>query len=147
MRQDIPGNEADPTFRHTFTVEESTIDQNGHVNNVVYIQWMQDAAIQHATACGGAALTEKLGCSWIVRSHSIDYLSSAFVGDRVVAITWVVDFRKVRSLRKYRFIRVDDAKLLARGATEWVYINSKNGRPTTIPDQVKNCFPLQPDTP
>lgn len=143
MRKDIPVNKTDPIFRHTFTVEKNAIDQNGHVNNVVYIQWMQDVAIQHATACGGATLTEALGCTWVVRSHTIDYLSPSFAGDRIVAITWVEDFRKVRSLRRYRFMRENDERLLARGATEWVYVDSQSGRPATIPEQVKNCFSVR----
>lgn len=132
-------------FHFEFTVEDSAIDVNGHVNNVVYIQWMQNVAIQHSASCGGTAVIDRLGCSWIVRSHNIDYLSPAFAGDRIVASTWVANFRKVRSLRRYTFSRKDDNVLLAKGATEWVYINSENGRPCTIPEEVKSCFSLLPD--
>lgn len=131
-----------PPFQYEFNVDSSSIDQNGHVNNVVYVQWMQDVAIQHADACGGSAVTHELGCSWIVRSHTIDYLRPAFSGDRIVAVTWVVNFQKVRSLRKYEFIRKSDNITLAKGSTEWVYINVKNGRPAIIPEQVKKCFPV-----
>lgn len=133
---------SDPSFRYEFTVDDTVIDQNGHVNNVVYIQWMQDVAIFHSTACGGLAVLEELGGSWIVRSHSIDYLSPAFAGDRIVAVTWVVNFRRVRSLRRYQFLRKSDDKVLARGTTEWVYINSNTGRPSTIPDSLKACYPV-----
>lgn len=133
---------SDPAFRYEFTVDDTVIDQNGHVNNVVYIQWMQDVAILHSTACGGLDVLKELGGSWIVRSHSIDYLSPAFVGDRIVAVTWVVSFRRVRSLRRYQFIRKSDDKVLARGTTEWVYINSTTARPSTIPEAVKACYPV-----
>lgn len=129
-------------FQYEFNVDSDSIDQNNHVNNVVYVQWMQDVAIRHADMCGGSAITHKLGCSWIVRSHTIDYRRPAFVGDRIVAITWVANFQKVRSLRKYEFIRKKDNVTLAKGATEWVYINVQSGRPTTIPEQVKACFPV-----
>lgn len=135
-------NQEETPFQYEFKVDSSCIDQNGHVNNVVYVQWMQDVAIRHADMCGGSAVTHKLRCSWIVRSHTIDYLRPAFAGDRIVAITWVANFQKVRSLRKYEFIRKNDNVTLAKGATEWVYINVQSGRPSIIPEQVKECFPV-----
>ena len=73
-------------FHHTFIVPEDAIDGNGHVNNVVYVQWMQDVAILHSNHQGGTI--EKylsLGSSWIVRSHQIEYLSPAFSGDEIEA--------------------------------------------------------------
>jgi acyl-CoA thioester hydrolase len=145
MRKDMGINSEAAPFQYEFVVDGNSIDQNGHVNNVVYIQWMQDMAIKHADACGGSARTHELGCSWIVRSHTIDYLSPAFSGDCIIALTWVVNFRKVRSLRRYSFIRKDDGKVLAKGATDWVYINVKTGRPWAIPEEVRNCFPLIAD--
>lgn len=132
-------------FRHQFAVDRNAIDQNGHVNNVVYIQWMQDVAVLHSQMCGGTAAIEHIGCSWVVRSHKIDYLSPAFAGEQITAITWVVNFRKVRSLRKYIFLRQDDNKVLARGETDWVFVKSDTGRPCAIPPDVQKCFPLLPD--
>lgn len=132
-------------FHYEFEVTTDDIDQNGHVNNVVYIQWMQDVAITHSEMCGGTAATHRIGCSWIVRSHAIDYLSPAYAGDQIVALTWVVDFRKVRSLRKYTFLRKNDGKILAKGETDWVFINFASGRPCAIPAEVKSCYPLLPD--
>ncbi len=132
-------------FSHEFVVGETTIDENGHVNNVVYVQWMQDVAILHSADCGGTAATHALGCSWIVRNHQIDYLAPAFAGEGVIAITWVVDFRKVRSLRKYAFLRKRDNKVLARGQTEWVFVDQSSGRPRPIPREVSCLYPLLPD--
>ncbi len=132
-------------FRHEFVVDRNAIDQNGHVNNVVYIQWMQDVAVLHSRMCGGTAAIERIGCSWVVRSHTIVYLRPAFAGDRLTAVTWIVDFRKVRSLRKYIFLRQDDGKVLARGETDWVFVKSDTGRPCAIPADVRQCFPLLPD--
>ena len=103
VRENVSIHQEETPFQYEFKVDSNSIDQNGHVNNVVYVQWMQDVAIRHADACGGSALTHKLGCSWIVRSHTIDYLRPAFAGDRIVATTWVANFQKVRSLRKYAF--------------------------------------------
>ncbi len=144
MKTGSSSTHTDAPFCHEFTVTPETIDQNGHVNNVVYIQWMQDVAVRHSEVCGGTAAIEERGCSWIVRSHAIDYLRPAFTGDRIVAVTWVVDFRKVRSLRKYQFLNKKDGTVLARGQTDWVHVNS-GGRPCVIPEEVKACFPLLPD--
>jgi acyl-CoA thioester hydrolase len=129
-------------FIHEFEVDQSSIDENGHVNNVVYIQWMQDVAVLHSQQCGGTDAMRQHNCSWVVRSHTIDYLSPAFEGDLITAVTWVANFRKVRSLRRYKFIRQSDGKLLARGNTDWVYVDARSGKPCAIPESVSSCFPL-----
>ena len=92
-------------YRHDIEVPPSAIDENGHVNNVQYVQWMQDAAVQHSNAAGCTQVTLALGATWVIRSHQIEYLRPAFQGDHLVVLTWVSNFRKVRSLRKYRFFR------------------------------------------
>jgi len=137
-------SKSNAVFCHTFAVPGSAVDGNGHVNNVVYVQWMQDVAILHSDAVGGSAATEAAGATWVARSHRIDYLKPAFAGQDVTALTWVVDFRRVRSLRRYRFIRTSDNTLLARGETEWVFVDAQTGRPRTIPEAVARLFPLAP---
>lgn len=129
-------------YSHEFIIPASALDQNGHVNNVVYVQWMQDVAILHSEACGGTRAMQSTGATWFVRSHNIDYLSPAFAGEQLTVFTWVVDFRRARSLRRYRFVRKTDNVLLARGETEWVFVDSQSGRPRTIPAEVKGAFPL-----
>ncbi len=129
-------------YRHEFTVSQDAMDQNGHVNNVIYVQWMQDVAIAHCEATGGAEATHAAGATWVARSHRIEYLRPAFSNETVVALSWVVDFRRVRSLRRYRFVRESDNTLLARGETDWVFVDAETGRPRTIPDEVAGCFGL-----
>ena len=129
-------------YRYEFNVPESAVDQNGHVNNVVYVQWMQDVAILHSKATGGTRAMHTARGTWVVRSHTIEYLSPAFAGAEVVALTWVVNFRRVRSIRRYKFFRKSDNTLLARGETEWVFVNTESGRPRMIPDEVMQLFPL-----
>jgi len=130
-------------YRHDFTVPDSAVDQNGHVNNVVYIQWMQDVATLHFNALGGAAPMQAAGATWVVRSHNIEYLSPLYAGEDVTVLTWVVNFRRVRSLRRYRFLRASDGVLLARGETDWVFVDAANGRPRKIPDEIVGLLPLQ----
>jgi acyl-CoA thioester hydrolase len=136
---------ADPIYRYEFIVPESALDENGHVNNVQYVQWMQDAAVRHYESIGGVTPTQALGASWVVRSHNIEYLRPAFSGDRIEVQTWVVDIRRVRSLRRYRFLRLSDGKLLVKGETDWVFVDAKTGVPRPIPEEISRIFTLLPD--
>jgi acyl-CoA thioester hydrolase len=77
----------DSVFRLQFKVSAGVVDTNRHVNNVVYIQWMQDAAIAHAEACGGTRLAKELGGSWFVRMHRIEYLKPAFLNDEITVLS------------------------------------------------------------
>jgi acyl-CoA thioester hydrolase len=144
---DLSRPPAPGVFELRFVVPAAAVDRNGHANNVEYVRWMQDVAVQHAEATGGTAAIESLGMSWVARSHLIEYLSPAFAGDLVVAWTWVAQFRRVRSTRRYLFTRAADARVLARGATEWVCVDARTGRPRTIPSQVTRLFLLVPDAP
>ena len=134
-------------YRHKFTVDQNTIDENGHVNNVVYVQWMQDVAVLHSTAAGCTDRTRDIGAMWVARSHKIEYLRPAFAGDEIEALTWVVNFRKVRSLRRYKFVRVADHAVLAQGETDWVFMDAKKGRPRVIPPEVSGAFTLVAEDP
>lgn len=128
------------TFHDEFPVPTEAIDGNGHVNNVAYVQWMQDVAVKHSDAVGCSDATRAAGCTWVARTHKIEYLRPAFAGDRIRLTTWVADFRRVRSLRHYEFHRAADGQLLARGETDWVYIDAQSGRPCSIPESVSGCF-------
>lgn len=120
---------------------ERDIDSNGHVNNIVYVQWMQDIAIAHSDAVGCSQATTAAGCTWVARSHFIEYLRPAYAGDRILLQTWIVDAaKKSSSPRRYRMVRESDGTVLARGETLWVFIDVQSGRPRTIPVEVIGCF-------
>jgi acyl-CoA thioester hydrolase len=129
--------------RYNLTVTEASVDRNRHVNNIAYVQWMQDGAIQHAELAGGTRLAEALGATWVVRTHRIEYFSPAFAGDEITVETWVADFRRVRSLRRYRIIRARDGVLLAEGETDWVFVDAKTRRPRRIPEEMVRAFGLE----
>src|SRR5437764_11334262 len=99
-----------PSGIYQFAIEVSpaVVDVNRHVNNVTYVQWMQDAAVRHSQAVGCTQITSALGAMWVAHTHHVEYLRPAFAGDTVTALTWVSNFRKVRSLRQYQFIRAQD---------------------------------------
>ena len=116
------------------------MDANGHVNNVAYLQWMQEIAQEHYEFIGGTVLTMALGATWVVREHRIEYMLPAFMGEVIDVQTWVGNIRRVRSLRKYRFIRTSDNELLVKGETDWVFVDAKSGRPRRIPDDLRMIF-------
>jgi len=128
-------------YQFEIDVTENDLDRNGHVNNVVYIQWMQDAAIAHARVSGCTKASEAVGATWVVRTHHIEYLSPLFAGDKVTVLTWPANFQRVRSTRKYKFVRAKDGAVIARAETDWVFVNAKTGRPMSIPEEVKKTLP------
>lgn len=123
-------------YSYTFNVSASSIDANGHVNNVSYVHWMQDLAIRHWESLGGGEIDDNLNCTWVARSHHIEYLKPAYEGEEIEAKTWIDSIRRVRSIRKYEFRRIQDDCLLARGETDWVFVDVDSGRPKSIPDYV-----------
>lgn len=132
---------------HVYEIEVTavSIDIQGHVNNVEYVRWMQDAATAHSDAVGCTAATRQHGSAWVARSHRIEYLRPAFEGDCLEVRTWVSDIhRRVASLRSYEFVRRGDGVLVARGETEWVYVDSATGRPRSIPEHIRALFPREP---
>jgi acyl-CoA thioester hydrolase len=129
-----------PIYSERITVPDTALDANGHVNNVKYVQWMQDIAHKHYDFIGGTALTLALGATWVIREHRIEYLQPAFAGEVIEVQTWVDNIRHVRSLRKYRFIRSSDEMLLVLGETDWVFVNVDTGRPSRIPDVILEVF-------
>ena len=134
-----------PVFSYTLLVPQTAIDENGHVNNVHYVQWMQDVAVRHYESIGGVPPTQAIGATWVVRSHTIEYLKPAFAGDEIEIRTWVATLRRVRSLRRYEFIRKLDGKLLAKGETDWVFVDVRSGYPVAIPENIAALFPVLPD--
>ena len=138
------------SYTHTLTVPPAAIDVNGHVNNVLFVQWMQDAAVAHSDAVGCTQATLALGALWVVRRHEIEYRLPDFLGDVLEIKTWTLDCRLVSSRRKYEFHRPKDNALLARGQTDWVLIDAKTHRPIAIPQSIQSLYAppnSEPQTP
>ncbi len=128
-----------PVYTKTIRIPEDTMDENGHVNNVVYVQWMQDIAVEHYTFIGGIQ-AQGTDATWVIREHKIEYLLPAFANEEIEIRTWVENVRRVRSLRKYEFVRKTDGKLLVKGETDWVFVDAKTGSPRAVPDEVLRIF-------
>jgi acyl-CoA thioester hydrolase len=130
-------------FIHEVQVVEPDIDNLGHASNLVYLRWVQDAALAHSTALGfpEPAYIGR-GQAWVVRKHEIEYVRAAVLGDRLRIGTRVVTMNVANSLRKTEIFRGD--QLLCRAATDWVYVDLSRGRPVRIPEDVRRAFPIEP---
>lgn len=130
-------------YEHHLVVAPEEIDELGHANNLVYLRWLQDAALAHSAAQGWPPEKyRRLGLGWVVRSHEITYERPALPGDMVVVRTWVASFRKASSVRRYDVLRMSDGKRLASAATNWAFVNYATGLPTRIPPQIIASFEL-----
>ena len=130
-------------FEYQHVVREDEIDEQGHANNVVYVAWLQDAAVAHTTALGWSGERYKqFGFGWVARSHKIEYLRPAFVNDSIVVQTWVATMQKVTSIRRYEIVRPADGEILAKAETNWAFIDFSTGRPTRIPLEISSVFQL-----
>ena len=126
-------------YSKIITIPQTAIDENGHVNNVTYVQWMQDIAVEHYSSIGGVE-AQGPDATWVVREHKNEYLTPAFAGEEIEIRTWVENIRRVRSLRKYEFVRKADGKTLVRGETDWVFVDVTTGSPRAVPDKVVKVF-------
>lgn len=133
-------------FEQCFTVPLAAIDVHRHVNNVEYLRWMQEVAIAHSTALGWPMerYFEKR-CSWVVRTHFIDYMRPARLEDPLRLLTWVSDMNERSSTRKYLFWRESDRQIIARAETVWVFIDTRFGLPRPILEEVRAAFPVLGD--
>jgi acyl-CoA thioester hydrolase len=133
-------------FVKSLTVTEDVIDVQRHVNNQAYLRWMQDVAIEHSAARGWSMERYvKGGTGWVVRSHFIEYLRPAFLGESLTLLTWVQDVRRQSSRRRYLFWRAADRQEVARAETAWVFVDLGTGKPVPIPDDLRTAFDLVPE--
>jgi acyl-CoA thioester hydrolase len=134
-------------YEHSVTIAPEAIDRLGHVNNLVFLSWMIDAALAHSAAQGWPTdRYERLGQVWVVRSHQIKYLTPAFLDDKVVVRTWVSGMKRASSMRQYKIVRAGDAALLASAATEWAYVDLASGALKRIPPELIDSFELVEQT-
>jgi acyl-CoA thioester hydrolase len=134
-------NTTNRVYTRSFTIPSDAIDENGHVNNVAYVQWMQNIAVEHYASIGGIEAQGK-NATWVIREHKIEYFLPAFAGEEIEIKTWVENIRRVRSLRKYEFVRKSDGRILVQGETDWVFVDARTGRPLLIPAEVSGVFGL-----
>jgi acyl-CoA thioester hydrolase len=117
------------------------VDMLGHVSNIVYVRWIQDAATDHSRAAGwDHEAYVRLGAVFVVRRHEVDYLAPAYGGDRLGITTWVACFTAATSERQTRITRVQDGREIVQAKTVWALVSTATGRPCRIPAEVCQAF-------
>ena len=113
-------------FTLTITAGEADIDELGHVNNAVWVRWIQDIAIAHWDAVAPAE--HRAAYVWVVTRHEIDYRGNVGAGETVTAETWVDTLPQgARFDRKVRFLG-SDGKVKVEAVTTWALIDRTTGR-------------------
>jgi acyl-CoA thioester hydrolase len=122
-------------FTLPILVAPPDIDGQGHVNNVVYLRWMQEAATAHWDSRASAELKARV--NWVVTRHEIDYKAPAFLGERLVARTWVGEPSGATWERFIEIRRVADDRLLARGRSIYAALDPASGRPRRVDAELR----------
>jgi acyl-CoA thioester hydrolase len=125
-------------FELSVAVDPADIDELGHVNNVTYLRWVQDAAVAHWKALAPAE--DQVHLYWVVVRHEIDYKLPALLGDGVIARTWVGKATRIRFERHTELLRAADRRLLAKALTIWCPISARTKRPADVSPEVRALF-------
>ncbi len=133
-------SQASEVFEIEIPVRSEDIDQMGHVNNVVYLRWIQDVATAHWTAT--AAPEDQASLLWVVVRHEIDYLRPAMPGDTIVARTWVGQASRIKFDRYVELLRASDRVVLAKARSVWCPISSETGKPVAVRPEVRARFSI-----
>jgi acyl-CoA thioester hydrolase len=128
-------------FELPISIEPADIDELGHVNNVTYLRWVQDIAVAHWKAA--SRLSDQAILRWIVLRHEIDYKQAAYLGDGIIARTWVGTASRLRFERHTELVRASDRNLLATARTLWCPIDARTGKPTSVSPEVRAGFSVE----
>lgn len=134
----MPSPEPHARFEQSVPVIPEDFDELGHVNNVVYLRWVQDVATAHWRAA--ATADQQARYAWVAHRHEIDYKAPGLPGDAIIAATWVGSAEAVRFERFVEIVRASDRKLLVAARTIWVPIARTTGRVTRVDDAVRSVF-------
>ena len=126
------------TFELRFAVTQADIDEMGHVNNAVYLRWVQDLAAGHWRAA--APEEDRRNLLWVVTRHEIDYKRPALPGDEVVGRTWVGQASPLSYERHTELLRASDGKLLAKALTFWCPVDAVTRKPKNPGEEVRRIF-------
>lgn len=132
-----------PRHQHAIelTVSPADIDDLGHVNNAVYLQYMESVARAHADHVGASLdVMRALGAVPVARKHTIVYHRPALVGERLRVTTEIVSARGVRATRHNEVRRAETGELLAEADSDWVWVDPARGRPKAIPRELAAAF-------
>ncbi len=124
------------------------LDDLGHVNNVSYLRWLEEAAWAHSVALGiGLTEFKNLDRAMVARRHELDYLLPCQLGDELLVGTWITrNDRKLSLERRYQIIRPADNKTVFAGLTHWVCVALSTGKPKRMPPEFIGAYqPVESD--
>ncbi len=127
-------------FEISVSVMPGDIDEQNHVNNIVYLRWVQEVATAHWQAVASGEAQESIG--WVVLRHEIDYKAAACLGDEVVLRTWLGKATRLTFERFTEIRRSADGQLLSKARTLWCPITAQTGRPVRVPPEVREQFSI-----
>jgi acyl-CoA thioester hydrolase len=124
-----------------FRVRYHECDAYGHVNNVNYLRYMQEAAFDASASAGyDFGRYAAMNRWWLVRQTEVEYRQPARYGDTIEVATWVMDFQRVRSRRRYELRSARSGQMVATGVTDWVFADATTGRPVPVPEEMVAAF-------
>jgi len=127
-------------FETSVAVMPEDIDEQNHVNNTVYLRWVQEVATAHWQAIASSEAQGEI--AWVVLRHEIDYKAPAFLDDEIVLRTWVGKATRLTFERFTEILRRSDGQLLSKARTLWCPINAQTGRPVRVPLEVREKFSI-----
>jgi acyl-CoA thioester hydrolase len=135
--------EAASGYTARWPVRQYELDRFGHVNNAVYLNWIEQAATDHAEAIGfGLNWVQAQDRAWVVRAHCITYRRPVIYGDVVLVTTIPERLIGARGWRRTEIHRESDAVLVAEAVTEWTWVRASDGRPARLPTDLLRYFGL-----
>jgi acyl-CoA thioester hydrolase len=127
-----------------YRVQLFDVNAFGELHATGLLRLMQQTASDASAAAGfDIEWYERHGTIWLIRRTVVECLTPAVYRDEIAVHTRVSDMRRVRSQREYELRLVRDDQLMARGFTDWVYVETAGGKPTRVPDELQRG--LMPD--
>jgi acyl-CoA thioester hydrolase len=129
------------------TAEPDELDHYGHVNNAVYLRWLERCAWAHSASVGlpPEVCAGELRRGMAVRRSEVDYLRAAYAGDRLTVGTWVVAVSRLRAVRRFQIVRESDGATLVRADLDYVCINLDTGTPSRMPPAFVDGYRVLPE--
>ena len=120
------------------TVSQNDLDDLNHVNNVVYINWIQEIAKNHWDVLVSDEIKDNY--YWVLLEHHIKYLHSALLNEKIIIKTYIEETKGVKSSRKVEIYNKGTNQLLVTSKTIWCLINAKTNKPSRINDEIRKAF-------
>ncbi|TYB77331.1 acyl-CoA thioesterase [Bizionia gelidisalsuginis] len=125
-------------LEYDITVTANYLDDLNHVNNVVYVQWVNDIAKAHWEKVASQHIKNKY--FWVLMSHTIDYKKAAVLNDTITVKTYIIESSSITSLRAVDMYNTETKELVAQSKTKWCFMNALTQRPTRITPEIEELF-------